>query len=651
MQSSVGRAPANPIIFLCSVALLLFLARLAIVLNVDLFHDETAYVWLGIHSPFEFTPGPPGTALLVRAGMFIWGKTEVGVRFFSLVFSTLTLVPVYLLARALGGTKVAVWSILAVAATPLYFAFGILGMPDGVQLFFWSLALYFTFVAITSTRLTWWVLAGISVGLGLYFKYILILYFPSLFLCLLLSPTGRSRLRSKGPYVAGMAAFLVFMPVALWAEYASGWNTLRYNLSERLFPQSPSLADVMLYQLIHAATISPLLYIACLLAVVWAGIQAVRSCDARLAFLFSFSAVTYTFFAVAAASVRRLAFRTHWDAIAYVPALIAAVVMFHTWYSARMQERRGSLLRAVGILALAFGLGMNALIVLEIFTGWASKLVGQPAFFYQVLGWQAMAREADTQLAALPGPESGFFLGVSYHTAVEYAFYGRHTGRVYALEHPTQYRYGMNSVLQKTGYSQEYLFREHGKHGVVVAVEIPRPGRRSKKETDQLEWKLAQICSQAEEMPPVEISYYGRVVKVFRIYRCLGFDNIELGKFISLMGGPGGTIDTSEPRGGMLVVQGWAVERESGAPVARVEVRIDGMAVGDAKLGLARPDVRDAFGREDMLLSGWRLEVDLGKWSVGEHRVTAVAFNRVGTSRALSNPQSFTVSLDSANTQ
>jgi hypothetical protein len=69
--------------------------------------------------------------------------------------------------------------------------------------------------------------------------------------------------------------------------------------------------------------------------------------------------------------------------------------------------------------------------------------------------------------------------------------------------------------------------------------------------------------------------------------------------------------------------------------VSRVEVRIDGNPVGNATLGLARPDVAAAFGRPDFTNSGWSLSVNIGSLALGNHNVSAVAFNSAGASATL----------------
>jgi hypothetical protein len=105
--------------------------------------------------------------------------------------------------------------------------------------------------------------------------------------------------------------------------------------------------------------------------------------------------------------------------------------------------------------------------------------------------------------------------------------------------------------------------------------------------------------------------------------------------------------DAAIPQNGNLFVRGWAVDNEDAAPVTRVEIRIDGVAVGNATLGSARQDIANAYGRQDFLASGWSLNVNIGNLSLGQHTVTAVAFDSANVSTALG--PGITIAVVSAN--
>ena len=112
-------------------------------------------------------------------------------------------------------------------------------------------------------------------------------------------------------------------------------------------------------------------------------------------------------------------------------------------------------------------------------------------------------------------------------------------------------------------------------------------------------------------------------------------------------GPPTGWIDAVEglPKvGGAVVVRGWAADPDDGAPVQKVEVRIDDSVVGVAgSLNGARPDVAAAYHRDNWTNSGWRAEVRLSVLA-GKHKMTAVAYDSAGAKAELLGSRDIEVS-------
>jgi sugar lactone lactonase YvrE len=82
-----------------------------------------------------------------------------------------------------------------------------------------------------------------------------------------------------------------------------------------------------------------------------------------------------------------------------------------------------------------------------------------------------------------------------------------------------------------------------------------------------------------------------------------------------------------------MLVTGWAADVHDGAPVASVSITIDGTAVGNATLGIARPDVVAAENNNAAFLnSGWSFTYPAAGLSLGTHNVRAVVTNSLGLS-------------------
>ncbi len=82
---------------------------------------------------------------------------------------------------------------------------------------------------------------------------------------------------------------------------------------------------------------------------------------------------------------------------------------------------------------------------------------------------------------------------------------------------------------------------------------------------------------------------------------------------------------------GRLLVSGWAV---CTVGIVRVEIALDGEAVGEADLALPRPDVGDAFPTIPMArFAGFRFDASIGEAAEGSHEVTVTAVNGLGETR------------------
>lgn len=105
---------------------------------------------------------------------------------------------------------------------------------------------------------------------------------------------------------------------------------------------------------------------------------------------------------------------------------------------------------------------------------------------------------------------------------------------------------------------------------------------------------------------------------------------------------------TSVVRGGTVMVSGWALDPEQGAPVSRVEVIVNNAYVGTATLGGYRPDVQDAnitwgqWSSKDVTYSGWSYNINTSNLPYGSNWVKVVGYDVSGRSTVM-DPLYFTV--------
>jgi hypothetical protein len=306
----------------------------------------------------------------------------------------------------------------------------------------------------------------------------------------------------------------------MWWDFTHGWSTLHYHLSERQNYRLPNLSGIAFYHGAHAIYYSPFLFLAALAGMFWAGVRGWRRKDDTLIFLFSFAVVTWFFFAFVAAVSKRILSREQWDAMAYVPALIAAACMAEHFITRAPGSRVSRMAGHGAVVAIATGFLFSGLIVTEGLTASASRLLGKRPAFSALHGWRQMADIADRHVSQLGEPGTVFIVGDSFRPTLQYAFYGRATREVYAMNAERNEKYGLDHQLQAWKISESFLRERRGGNAVFVADMTPEP-RRSERfaHAAQLD-RLRQMFQDVELAESHTATHAGHPVRLFRFYIC-----------------------------------------------------------------------------------------------------------------------------------
>ncbi|GEM_PF-3237390 len=181
-------------------------------------YDEFVYLLLGRaiahgHVPYRdfLFYHPPGIIVTMAAMNGLIEHWWVAGRALSLLLAAGTCALVYLAARRLASRPVAVTAGLLCACSPIMLTTGTRIMPDIYVAFFTFLA---TYLLLVSENRRWAVLAGISFGIAIIFKYPAILTLPA---CLLLAGKRRSPV-FLGVMLATVALLLLPL-LPEWQQY------------------------------------------------------------------------------------------------------------------------------------------------------------------------------------------------------------------------------------------------------------------------------------------------------------------------------------------------------------------------------------------------------------------------------------------------
>jgi 4-amino-4-deoxy-L-arabinose transferase-like glycosyltransferase len=168
----------------------------------------------------------------IALGRSLLGDTPLGVRLVPLLFALGTTVLLARLARRFYGESAAQWAVFLHALQPATLTVGSWGFPDAPLLFFWMLTLTFVWQALDTRRSHWWLAAGAALGAGMLSKYTAAFLVPSVLVYLVLSKRDRHWLATPWPYLAGVCALLVFMPVIYW-NWMHEWVSFRMQSTSR----------------------------------------------------------------------------------------------------------------------------------------------------------------------------------------------------------------------------------------------------------------------------------------------------------------------------------------------------------------------------------------------------------------------------------
>jgi 4-amino-4-deoxy-L-arabinose transferase-like glycosyltransferase len=181
------------------------------------FHrDELQFLSDALHLDWGFVAYPPITPFLERIGLAIFGVSLVGLRLFSVVAQAGAVVVTGLMARELGGGRLAqVAAALTIALSPLPMFEGTEFQYSSFDYLWWVLVAYFVIRLLNTENPQWWLAIGATVGIGLLTKYTMLFFVAGILAGLLL--TSSRRFFRNGWFWGGIAlALLIFLPNLVW---------------------------------------------------------------------------------------------------------------------------------------------------------------------------------------------------------------------------------------------------------------------------------------------------------------------------------------------------------------------------------------------------------------------------------------------------
>ena len=190
--------------------------RLVVAALTGLVDDEAYYRLWSLHLAPGYLDHAPMVAWAIAAGQAIAGEGSLGVRLVAplstLVGSLLLWRSVALLADRATASRAVVWF----NAMLLIGAGSVLMTPDTPSVFFWGATLWALAELTASRDPRWWLMVGVTAGLGLFSKYSVLFLGAGIAAWLVATREARRWFGTWQLWAGGAIAVALFAPVIWW---------------------------------------------------------------------------------------------------------------------------------------------------------------------------------------------------------------------------------------------------------------------------------------------------------------------------------------------------------------------------------------------------------------------------------------------------
>ena len=199
--------------------------------------DELYYRAAGQHPALGHVDFPPITPLLAGVAEAVFGPSLVGLRLLAVLAGAGAVVLTALMARELGGGRVAQTVAAVAPASTLLLGSNSMFQTVSFDQLMWAGVLFVAVRLVRTGDARLWPVLGLLAGVGLMTKYTIGMLLAGLAGGLLLTGEGRARLRGRAPWLAAAIAAVIVMP-NLWWQIRHGWPSVDF-----LSAQNPGNRD------------------------------------------------------------------------------------------------------------------------------------------------------------------------------------------------------------------------------------------------------------------------------------------------------------------------------------------------------------------------------------------------------------------------
>lgn len=197
------------------------------------FRDELYYILCGRNLARGYVDHGPGVAVQAKLALALFGKSLAGIRMLSAAAGAGRVFLTGLLAWSLGGRRPAQGlAMIAVLLCPHYLALDSFLSMNSMESLFWMTCLLALILMVRGGSERWWLLFGVSGGLGLLNKPSMTFFLLALLAGLLLTPQRRF-LFSRWAAAGVALLVLIALPNLMWQAHHQ-WPTLEFLRNGKL---------------------------------------------------------------------------------------------------------------------------------------------------------------------------------------------------------------------------------------------------------------------------------------------------------------------------------------------------------------------------------------------------------------------------------
>lgn len=445
---------------LLALGILAFI-KMVVAMQFDLDSEEAQYWLWNNHLQLSYYSKPPLIAYLNWLSTFIFGDTVFAIRINAVIIGFLISMGTYFLTLELfKETKTALLAALLTNIFPFLLHSSIIFTTDSPLILFWLCAMLFYWKAAETGRWMWWVLFGLSIGLGALSKYTIFLIFLPLFLFSL--KYHREIFQSRRFYVSMLFALLLFCPVIYWNIQQKGVGFLHLVYLSGVFDHTQSAGEIISNIVVYIAGQILLLLPFYHYPKIIRRLRQ-KNLTKEEVFLLLPAVCMFVFFLIITI-IRRSGAYMNWAMVAYT-----GMPVLFSHYALRGESWKFNRIIIIGMVA-----GIFLFIILTIPSNNILPL-GKNNPANKLIGWSQLADKVDSMKDSIPC-DSCYVISTSYHITSELSFY--------LDDQPEAYFLNINSrMTQFDLWNQTRHLMNNHKTGILVIMDRITPETKSVYET------------------------------------------------------------------------------------------------------------------------------------------------------------------------